>query len=152
MSISLRPLARELWLFQTCHLVLELRLRAKVRDVKREPRLKRVVVLASAPGLTITRSVIRPGYEEDALIEPAEPLHLGQLWALRGSYQHHSVTGAQLSRGPHEVFLYSLWVHLLQGGKGVGLGHSDWGCGSPILRSHDLELCFKSVLSGAALR
>lgn len=111
-----------------------------------------MVVLASAPGLTITRSVIRPGYEEDALIEPAEPLHLGQLWALRGSYQHHSVTGAQLSRGPHEVFLYSLWVHLLQGGKGVGLGHSDWGCGSPILRSHDLELCFKSVLSGAALR
>lgn len=83
-----------------CHLVLELRFRAVVGDGERAGAQKGGGPwLDSIPGLTITGSIIRPGYEENALIEPAQALHLGQLWTVRSPYQHHAVTRAQQSRG-----------------------------------------------------
>ena len=94
--------------------------------------------MGSIPGLTIAGSIIRPRYEEDALVEPAQALHLSQLWTVSCAYQHHTVTGAQQSSGLHEVFLYSLRVHLVQGGKVIGLRRDVWACETPVLRAPGL--------------
>lgn len=99
----------------------ELRLGAAVGAGERARDSEGSGSLGSIPGLTITGSIIRPRYEEDALVEAAQALHLSQLRTVSCAYQHHTVTRAQQSSGLHEVFPYSLWVHLVQRGKVIGL-------------------------------
>lgn len=89
--------------------------------------------ILTSQGLTKPRSIVRPWHEEDSLVGPAQPLHLCQLWLVSRPYQHHTVSWAQQSQGLGEILLYSLWVHLLWGGRIGGERHGD---SDELLRAH----------------
>lgn len=77
-----------------------------------------------SPGLTIAGRVVRPGHEEDPLVDPAQPPNISQLRPGGCPNQHHTVSRSQQPQGLGEVLLYPLWVHLLQGKREEWWG---WG-------------------------
>lgn len=66
-------------------------------------------------GLTIARSIVWSWQVEDAFIHTTQCPEVSHVWLLCGPYEHHTVPRVQKVYGLDEVFLDSLWVHLLWG-------------------------------------